>query len=302
MAGVVDDATARVLGPERREEGAAAPTAPDGGGVPREPIDGDDPAAATKAGHRRFYDDVTRQLDQSGVADASFFLNYGYIGDSDGDGDEAAAGVPEGVFNAASVRLAYELVGATAVAGRRVLDVGCGRGGTVALLATELDAAEAVGVDLSPEAVEFCRRTHRHEAARFEVGDAEQLPFEDARFDVVTNLESSHTYPNLRAFLSEVARVLVPGGRFLHADLLPVERWVEVRVLLEQLGLDLHDDRDITANVLASCDQIAAARAGAFVERSAAMDNFLAVPGSVVYEQMRSAAWEYRILRSTRRA
>jgi SAM-dependent methyltransferase len=210
--------------------------------------------------------------------------------------------VPEGVFNAASVRLAYELVGATPISGRRVLDVGSGRGGTVALLATELGAVEAVGVDLSPEAVEFCRRAHRHPAARFEVGDAEQLPFGDAVFDVVTNVESSHTYPNLRAFLAEVARVLDPGGVFLHTDLLPVERWVEVRVLLDQLGLDLHDDRDITANVLASCDQVAAARTGAFVERSAAMDNFLAVPGSVVYEQMRSAAWEYRILRSTRRA
>jgi phthiocerol/phenolphthiocerol synthesis type-I polyketide synthase E len=57
-------------------------------------------------------------------------------------------------------------------------------------------------------------------------------------------------------------------------------------------------DREITANVLASCDEIAAGRVRAFGEPSAAIDNFLAVPGSPVYEQMRTGAWEYRIARS----
>jgi ubiquinone/menaquinone biosynthesis C-methylase UbiE len=83
-----------------------------------------------------------------------------------------------------------------------------------------------VGVDLAPEAVVFCRKVHRR-AARFEVGDAEHLPFDDGAFDVVTNIESSHTYPNLRAFFAEVRRVLVSGGRFLSTDLLPVQRWME---------------------------------------------------------------------------
>ena len=57
----------------------------------------------------------------------------------------------------------------------------------------------------------------------------------------------------------------------------------------------------ITPNVLASCDEVAATRAQAFGGSSAMIDNFLAVPGSAVYEQMRSGAWEYRILRAGRR-
>ena len=65
-------------------------------------------------------------------------------------------------------------------------------------------------------------------------------------------------------------------------------------------GFAVRDDRHITPNVLASCDEVAATRAQAFGEASAAIDNFLAVPGSAVYEQMRSGAWEYRILRAER--
>jgi KR domain len=72
--------------------------------------------------------------------------------------------------------------------------------------------------------------------------------------------------------------------------------FMEVRALLGPLGSSIADDRFITPNVLASCDDVAATRAHAFDEQSALIDNFLAVPGSAVYEQMRSGAWEYRIM------
>jgi acyl transferase domain-containing protein/SAM-dependent methyltransferase len=257
----------------------------------------DSPGAAAKASYREFYNDITRRLENLGVGEASFFLNYGYI--SLGQGDEARFEVPDGTFNPSSVRLAFELIGASDLTQRRVLDVGCGRGGTAALIA-ELFDAEVTGVDLAPEAVAFCRRTHRQRAIRFEVGDAENLPVEDTSFDVVTNIESSHTYPNLRAFYAEVRRVLVSGGWFLYTDLLPVERWAEVMVLLPPLGFMIVDNRNITPNVLASCDSVAATRAQAFDDSSSMIENFLAVPGSMVYEQMNSGAWQYRILRARR--
>jgi phthiocerol/phenolphthiocerol synthesis type-I polyketide synthase E len=257
---------------------------------------GSDAVGQAKAGYRDFYNDITKRLERSGVGEASFFLNYGYV--SLGQGDEACFEVLEGVFNPNSVRLAFELIGRINLRNRRVLDVGCGRGGTVALI-TDRFAAKVSGVDLAPEAIAFCRRTHQ-QAAGFEVGDAEHLPFADGSFDVVTNIESSHTYPNLRAFYAEVRRVLVGGGDFLYTDLLPVSRWAEVQVLLASLGFTINTERDITANVLGSCDEIAATRAQAFGDANAMIDNFLAVPGSAVYEQMKSGAWSYRIVRARR--
>jgi acyl transferase domain-containing protein/SAM-dependent methyltransferase len=290
LAALVDQALAGGE-PSLPTDGSTAdlnvPVAPD--------LEGDAPTVAAKARHREFYNDVTRRLERSGVGGASYFLNYGYI--SLGENDEAPLEVPDHVFNPSSVRLAFELIGNTDLRDRSVLDVGCGRGGTVALM-VESFGAKATGVDLSPDAIAFCRKTHAE--ARFEVGDAEHLPFEDRTFEVVTNIESSHTYPNLRAFFAEVSRVLSPGGLFLYTDLLPVQRWMEVQVLLGPLGMRIVSDRDITPNVLASCDSVAAVRAQAFGEKNAAMDNFLAVPGSAVYEQMRSGAWAYRLLRAER--
>jgi acyl transferase domain-containing protein/SAM-dependent methyltransferase/acyl carrier protein len=259
-------------------------------------LQGDAPSKAAKAGYRDFYNDVTRRLETSGLGAASFFLNYGYV--SKNGTDESRYEVSEQVFNRNSVRLAFELIGDASLKGKRVLDVGCGRGGTVALMAETL-GAKSVGVDLSPEAVAFCRRTHKH-GTKFEVGDSENLPFKDKTFDVVTNIESSHTYPNLRAFFGEVSRVIKKKGKFLYTDLLPVERWLEVRALLVPLGFRIVSEREITENVLASCDDVASTRAQAFGGHDAMIDNFLAVPGSAVYEQMSTGAWQYRILRAER--
>ena len=64
----------------------------------------------------------------------------------------------------------------------------------------------------------------RHAAIRnlsFVVGDAEHLPFPDASFDAVVNVESSHCYGHIEKFFAEAARVLRPGGWFLYTDFRP---------------------------------------------------------------------------------
>lgn len=259
-------------------------------------LEGNAPEVAAKTHFRDLYNHISRRLGESGMGVAAFFLNYGYV--SLGIGDEARIEIPSRAFNRNSVRLALELMGDTALTDQRVLDVGCGRGGTVALLA-EVFRARVTGVDLSPEAIAFCRSTHGN-GTQFEVGDAEHLPFSDSAFDVVTNIESSHTYPNLQLFFTEVRRVLTADGLFLYTDFLPVQRWAEVRILLSSLKFSTRADRDITPNVLASCDEVAKKNATAFGDNSKMIDNFLAVPGSPVYEQMRAGAWEFRIVRAQR--
>jgi SAM-dependent methyltransferase len=95
----------------------------------------------------------------------------------------------------------------------------------------------------------------------------------------------------------ETHRVLRPGGHFLYTDVLPRNKSAECVGLLEQLGFNVLRQRDITANVLLSCDEIAASRVQAFQGGNDAtlVRNFLAAPGSQVYEEMRSRAWVYRL-------
>lgn len=119
----------------------------------------------------------------------------------------------------AQVRLIEELVqwsGLTQC--DRLLDVGCGIGGSSLFLA-ERFAAEATGITLSP--VQAQRARDRAQAAglpcHFEVADALAMPFADASFDLVWSLESGEHMADKAQFMAECLRVLAPGGRFILA-------------------------------------------------------------------------------------
>jgi SAM-dependent methyltransferase len=93
------------------------------------------------------------------------------------------------------------------------LDVGTGTG-AVALRAAHA-GAHVTGVDLSPVMVDTARRLAggRGVGIRFEVGDVERLPYEDASFDVVASALGVFLAPDHAAAGRELARVCRPGGR-----------------------------------------------------------------------------------------
>lgn len=91
----------------------------------------------------------------------------------------------------------------------RVLDVGCGTGANLEMLARFGDAE---GVDISDDALAFCRERG---LARVRHGAAESLPYPDAQFDLVTALDVVEHLDDDRAGLAEMRRVLKPGGRAL---------------------------------------------------------------------------------------
>jgi SAM-dependent methyltransferase len=254
-----------------------------------------------KAECRRFYDAINSQLDASMFGEHSFFLNYGYV--PDGTAEYAAVELPTRFINRNSVKLVLEVIGDTSVDESHVLDVGCGRGGAIYTLKTFFNPASVTGLDLSPNAIEFDRQAHGDDRTSFVEGDAESLPFSAGAFDIVVNIESSHSYQRVDRFYSEVARVLRAGGYFLYADALSTQQFSKSVQHLGRLGLGVERMRDITANVLLSCDEIAESRVQAF-ERDTdhqVIENFLAAPGSEAYEELRSGKTDYRILKLRKR-
>jgi phthiocerol/phenolphthiocerol synthesis type-I polyketide synthase E len=252
-----------------------------------------------KTACRRMYDEINHQLDAGVFGEFSFFLNYGYVPDL--SPQFATIAVSDHYLNRNSVRLVLELIADCPVDGRLVLDVGCGRGAIPHVLTQFFQPASVVGLDLSPAAVSFCRRAHRDPRLRFGVGDSENLPFANESFDILTNLESSSCYPDVNAFYREVYRVLVPGGHFLYSDCLPPNRFRDARAYLEEIGLQVELDRDVTSNVLLSCDEVARQRMQAYRGATPELETFLGAPGSPYYEDMRAGRWTYRILRLRRK-
>jgi ubiquinone/menaquinone biosynthesis C-methylase UbiE len=112
--------------------------------------------------------------------------------------------------------------------GDRVLDVGCGPGYFVRMLAEAVGpTGSAVGIDAAPEMIDYARsKARRLSNCRFESGSAESLPFPDASFDVVVSSLMLHHLPDelrLQA-AAEMKRVLRPGGTVLVADFTIPER------------------------------------------------------------------------------
>src|SRR5678816_2484856 len=91
----------------------------------------------------------------------------------------------------------------------RILDVGCGTGANLLMLS---QFGDAEGVDISEDALAFCRERGLE---KVELGAGEELPYDDGTFDLVTALDVVEHMDNVLAGLKEMRRVLRPGGRVL---------------------------------------------------------------------------------------
>lgn len=138
----------------------------------------------------------------------------------------------------------------------RILDVGCGTGANLLMLSKY---GEAEGVDVSEDALAFCRERGLDQVR---LGAGEELPYEDGTFDLVTALDVVEHMDDDLAGLSEMRRVLRPGGRvllfvptFMFLWGLQDEvsnhrrryRLSELRRVLEQAGLEV--ERTTYANI-----------------------------------------------------
>jgi ubiquinone/menaquinone biosynthesis C-methylase UbiE len=85
-------------------------------------------------------------------------------------------------------------------------------------------------------------------------GDAENLPFLDESFDAVLNVEASHAYPHFNRFLSEMVRVLRPGGHFLYVDFRGFLEYDAWDTALAGLPLRMESKREINPDVLRGLD------------------------------------------------
>lgn len=124
---------------------------------------------------------------------------------------------------------------------KRVLDAGCGKGRYAALIKQYAPSAEVHAIDVSAEML-------RHVPAGIHTQEAsiQDLPFPDAHFDLVYCVEALEHVPNPQAALTEMARVLAPGGRLVIIDkniekqgtlqIETWERWFDIDELVAQLG------------------------------------------------------------------
>jgi ubiquinone/menaquinone biosynthesis C-methylase UbiE len=145
--------------------------------------------------------------------------------------------------------------------GARVLDVACGTG-NLAIPAART-GAQVWGIDIAPNLLEQARHRASAESlqAVFEEGDAEQLPYPDAHFDVVMSMFGAMFAPRPEVTASELARVCRPGGGIAMAN------WTPEGFVAKQFALGsryLPPPEGIPAPVLWGDQQVVRQRLGAY--------------------------------------
>ena len=191
-----------------------------------------------------FYDRFNSKLDNS-----IRVLNYGHSDLASEVKEEMLKKEPDFL----RLNLYRNAIKNTDLSGKRVLEVGSGRGGGASYIARTCGVKEYIGLDLCPSSVEDCNGYYADvDYLSFRIGNAEDLPFEDDRFDVVVNIESSHNYKNCAQFFEEVSRVLKPNGTLVYADFRRRWLFLDVYKQLSAAGLQIHKEELINLNVIKS--------------------------------------------------
>lgn len=113
-------------------------------------------------------------------------------------------------------RLTIDLASRIAADPSAILDVGCGTGSLLRLAAERFPGATRTGVDPAERMIAVA--TEADSAARLIVAPAEDLPFDEDEFDLVVSTNSFHNWPDQRAGIAEIGRVLRPGGTLVLVD------------------------------------------------------------------------------------
>ncbi|MFH1641626.1 MAG: methyltransferase domain-containing protein [Nanoarchaeota archaeon] len=188
----------------------------------------------------KWYNYITK-LDSKGDV---LFLNYGY------KNNETLKLKKEDEKNRYGIHLYHKVVSSVEINNKKILEIGCGKGGGASYIARYMKPKIVVGMDKSKNQIEFNKKYYLEGNLRFKHGDALKIPISNESFDILVNVESSHCYANFDKFLKEVKRVLRTKGYFLFADFRKKELIKPLLKSIDKSGLQIKKYECITENVV----------------------------------------------------
>ena len=221
------------------------------------------------------------------------FMNYGYKDDSPPDLSE------EDESDRLFIQLYQMNIRDVEIEGKEVLEVGSGRGGGASWISRTMNPKRLVAVDYSEKAVSRCIEWYSPQKnLTFMEGNAENLPFQEESFDVVYNVESSHCYGDIPAFLEGVFRVLRKGGKFCWTDMRDQKSMEKMHDQFLNSGFLVDSSKEVTKNVTDALREIDQGRRE-MIRKSAPLslrksfETFGGVPGTPIYQALETGRIRY---------
>jgi ubiquinone/menaquinone biosynthesis C-methylase UbiE len=240
---------------------------------------------------RWVYNAISRR-DKSGKF---VFMNYGY---ADKNAKQTLELKPEDDGYIYYIQIYNYVVQDLELENKNIMEVGCGRGGGGSFLLRYKNPKLYTGIDLSELAISWCNKNYNFKNSNWLQGVADKLPVSDSSMDVVINIESSHCYPAMDKFLSEVNRVLKLNGYFAFCDLRKSSEVEELNTAMMNSGLNIIKQHEITSEVLNGLSQVSQLRDEQITSvfpklfRRAIRD-FAAVKDTTVYKMLETGQMKY---------
>lgn len=121
------------------------------------------------------------------------------------------------------INLIIKMIDGICLKNKRVLDIGCGVGGTAFFIQNFYSTKSVTGINISSKQVrmanELAKQKNYTDQVRFKNANASQLPFSNQTFDIAIVVESAFHFTRKDLFIKEVSRVLKPRGKLIMADL-----------------------------------------------------------------------------------
>ncbi len=246
---------------------------------------------------KKLFEEINEAINNSKYKDVISFFNLGYVPTKSAP-PRSKIKLSDFVINKNAISLVLEVIADANLNNKNIIDMGCGRGGTLSVVEDYFNPRKIIGIDISQSSINYLKNSYKQNSLEFICGEATNIKIEDNWADIVIMIELMNSNPYILKVYSEIARVLKPGGELLHSGIFPNEYYEEIIQGIAK-DFDIWRNSDITGNVLLSCKNDASSRHNALTKASIenVLDKFLIAPKNPTYDMLTLNHARYRILR-----
>lgn len=236
----------------------------------------------------RTYDTINQLYNSSPGGRFVQFLNLGYT-ENDGESLLDNSIFSNTKINRNSISLILKIFKTINLNNKRIIDIGCGRCGTLNLLSQLYPQGMYWGCDICNTG--FTKKLSNVELFSCDVQSI--IPLKNCYIDIAYSIEVIHTISNKETALKNIRKILKNNGLLILADALTENEWNDWVFCAISNGFKINQKIDISKNVITSCREISSNRLKMLGQQFC---EIIGAPGSKFYDNLVNGVLKYKIL------